>query len=91
MEIESLLPGPELPERLQSLEECFEDPFALRLMPDAPRFQKQSRFFCLGRNLSGQHWMIVYAPGGKTQKVVGARPMTERETEFYTRKAKEMR
>ena len=32
----------------QEIEESFEDPFAVRLMPDSPRFAVQARFFADG-------------------------------------------
>ncbi|MDB6110200.1 MAG: hypothetical protein JWR69_1950, partial [Pedosphaera sp.] len=31
----------------QEIEESFEDPFAVRLLPDTPRFSVQARFFNL--------------------------------------------
>ena len=32
------------------IEESFEDPFAVRLLPDSTRFSVQSRYFNLGRS-----------------------------------------
>ena len=32
----------------RDIEESFEDPFAVRLLPDTPRFSVQARFFNLG-------------------------------------------
>ena len=38
---------------LQEIEESFEDPFAIRLLPDSPRFSVQARFFNLGMSAGG--------------------------------------
>ena len=38
---------------LQEIEESFEDPFAIRLLPDSPRFSTQTRYFNLGVSASG--------------------------------------
>ena len=34
----------------QDVEESFEDPFAIRLLPDSPRFEAQARFLNVGRS-----------------------------------------
>ncbi|MEM1057796.1 MAG: BrnT family toxin [Verrucomicrobiota bacterium] len=71
------------------ISESFEDPFGLRLLPDSPRFAEQSRFFSLGRTLSGKPLFAVYASTGKIIKVVTAREMTREECFLYDRRAKE--
>ena len=38
---------------LKGIEESFEDPFAVRLLPDSRRFAVQARFFNLGMSASG--------------------------------------
>ena len=35
------------------IEESFEDPFAVRLMPDSTRLSVQARYFNLGRSAGG--------------------------------------
>ncbi|MGC3957909.1 MAG: hypothetical protein QM813_08200 [Verrucomicrobiota bacterium] len=37
----------------REIEESFEDPFAIKLLPDSPRFAVQARFFNLGMSASG--------------------------------------
>ena len=37
----------------RDIEESFEDPFALRLLPDSERFSAQARYFNLGRSAAG--------------------------------------
>jgi uncharacterized DUF497 family protein len=69
--------------------ETFEDPFSLRLLPDANRFSRQARFFCIGKTLGGKGLFIVYTSTGKVIRVITARVMTEQETFFYERKIKE--
>jgi len=71
------------------ISESFEDPFGLRLLPDSPRFAEQSRFFSLGRTLSGRPLFSVYTSTGKIIKVVTSREMTPEECFVYDRKARE--
>ncbi len=66
--------------------ESFEDPFSLRLLPDANRFALQNRFISLGRSSGGKGIFAVYTSTGKIVKVVAARLMTEEESYFYERK-----
>src|ERR1044071_8648308 len=37
----------------REIEESFEDPFALRVLPDSPRFSVQARCFYLGMSAGG--------------------------------------
>jgi uncharacterized DUF497 family protein len=69
--------------------ESFEDPFSLRLLPDAARFASQNRFFSLGSSSAGKQIFAVYTSTGKIVRVVMARLMTEEETFFYERKTQE--
>ncbi len=71
------------------ISESFEDPFSLRLLPDSPRFAEQARFFSLGRTLQGKPLLAVYTSTGKTVRVITARKMSNEESFFYDRKAKE--
>ena len=45
---------PECSLKEREVEESFEDPFSVRLFPDAPQFSENARFFNLGRNSKGQ-------------------------------------
>ena len=71
---------------LRDIEESFEDPFAVRLMPDSPRFSVQARFFNLGRSASGTGIMSLYRTNGRVVRVIYARPFTAEEQFFYQRK-----
>jgi hypothetical protein len=68
------------------IEESFEDPFAVRLMPDSTRFSVQARFFNLGRSAGGLGLFSVYRTNGKSIRVILSRPFTELEEYFYQRR-----
>ncbi len=71
---------------LQDIEETFEDPFAIRLMPDSPRFSVQARFFNLGMSAGGLGIFSVYRTNGKQVRVIYARPFQPEERFFYQKK-----
>jgi len=73
----------------REIEESFEDPFAVRLMPDSPRFAAQARFFNLGMSASGRGIFSVYRTNGKLIRVIFARPFEPEEQFFYQRKMQE--
>mgnify|MGYP006277841059 CR=1 FL=1 len=68
------------------IEESFEDPFSLRLLPDNGASAAQARYFCLGRTLNGRGLMSVFWTDGKSYRVVVSREMTPEEEQFYERK-----
>jgi hypothetical protein len=70
----------------REIEESFEDPFAVRLMPDTPRFGVQARFFNLGMSANGIGIYSVYRTNGKQVRVLLARPFEPEERFFYQRK-----
>ena len=70
----------------REIEESFEDPFAVRLMPDSPRFGVQARFFNLGMSAGGIGILSVYRTNGRLVRVVFARPFEPEERFFYQRK-----
>jgi uncharacterized protein len=72
---------------LQEIEESFEDPFAVRLLPDSPRFSVQARFFNLGMSAASSAGIFsVYRTNGKQVRVIFARPFQPEERFFYQRK-----
>jgi uncharacterized protein len=71
---------------IQVIEESFEDPFAVRLMPDSPRFSVQARFFNLGTAANGQGIFTIYRTNGKQARVIFARPFESEDRFFYQRK-----
>ena len=74
---------------LREIEESFEDPFAIRLMPDSVRFSQQARYINLGRTVAGKGIFSVYRSDGKTNRVIVSRPMTEEENYLYERRTSE--
>jgi len=68
------------------IEESFEDPFAVRLLPDSPRFAVQARFFNLGVAASGQGIFTVYRTNGKSARVIFARLFEPEEKFLYQRR-----
>ncbi|MBA4148573.1 MAG: hypothetical protein H0X66_10705 [Verrucomicrobia bacterium] len=72
--------------KLQSIEESFEDPFAVRLLPDSPRFSLQARFFNLGTSLDGTGIFSIYKTNGKQVRVIYSRRFESEEQFLYQRK-----
>lgn len=70
----------------REIEESFEDPFAIRLLPDSQRFAVQARFFNLGMSASGVGIVSVYRTNGKQVRIIHARPFQPEERFFYQRK-----
>lgn len=70
----------------QEIEESFEDAFAVKLLPDSPRFGVQTRFFNLGMTAGGIGIISVYRTNGRQVRVLQARPFEPEERFFYQRK-----
>ena len=71
---------------IRDIEESFEDPFAVKLLPDSSRFAVQSRNFNLGVSAGGSGIFSVYRTNGKSVRVIFARPFESEEKYFYQRK-----
>jgi uncharacterized DUF497 family protein len=71
---------------VKDIEESFEDPFAVRLLPDSARFVAQARYFNLGVSATGVGIFSVYRTNGKQIRVLSARPFEPEERFFYQRK-----
>ena len=74
----------------REVEESFEDPFAIKLLPDSPRFSVQARYFNLGMSATGQGVFSVYRTNGKLVRVISARLFEPEERFFYQRKLDRM-
>jgi uncharacterized DUF497 family protein len=70
----------------REVEESFEDPFALRILPDSQRFSVQARFFNLGMSAGGVGVFSVYRTNGKQIRVIQARQFEPEERFFYQKK-----
>ena len=71
---------------MQDVEESFEDPFVVRLLPDSPRYAGQARYFSLGKSARGTGVFSVYRTNGKQVRVIYARPFEPEELFFYQRR-----
>jgi uncharacterized DUF497 family protein len=70
----------------REIEESFEDPFAIKLLPDSARFSVQARFFNLGLTAGGEGVFSVYRTNGKQVRIIYARVFQPEERFFYQRK-----
>lgn len=70
---------------IKDIEESFEDPFAVRLLPDSSRFSAQARYFNLGVAVNGGGIFSIYRTNGKSVRVIHARPFEPEEKFFYQR------
>jgi Protein of unknown function (DUF497). len=75
----------------KEIEESFEDPFSIRLLPDLDESSAgEARYFILGKSVSGRALFTVFWTDGKRYRVIFSRPMTEAELGFYERKNAEL-
>jgi uncharacterized protein len=65
----------------KEIEESFEDPFSVRLLPDA--HGHEARYFNLGCSSGARGIFSVYWSNGKSYRVILSREMTPQETAFY--------
>jgi len=69
--------------KARDVEESFEDPFAVRLLPDTTRFAEQARYINLGLASRGQGIFTVYRANGKQLQIILARMFEPEEKFFY--------
>ncbi len=72
----------------REIEESFEDPFCLRLLPDAEK-GSQNRYFNLGRSVGNRPLFSLFWTDGKRYRVIFSREMVAEEVAFYERKNSE--
>ncbi len=73
----------------KEIEESFEDPFSLRILPETEG-GTEARYFNLGKSISGAAVFSVFWTDGKNYRVIFARQMTPEEEHFYERKNSEL-
>ncbi len=73
----------------KDIEESFEDPFSLKLLPGDSETSSDSRFYNLGKSLGGRAVFSVFWTDGKRYRVIYARDMTNGEFDFFERKRAE--
>jgi uncharacterized DUF497 family protein len=71
------------------IEESFEDPFAVKLLPDGSGFSTRARYFNLGKSSAGKSVISYYTTNGKTIRVIHARRFVEEENYFYLKQLNE--
>lgn len=64
------------------IEEVFEDPFALRFIPDTID-TGESRYFTIGQSINTKVIFLCYNTDGKKAKIIAARKATEEEEIYY--------
>ena len=74
----------------RDIEEAFEDPFSIRLLPSFDDDAREPRYFCLGKTLGNRPLFCVFWTNGKIFRVYASREMTEAELNFYERKNAEV-
>ena len=71
------------------IEESFEDPFSIRLLPETEENHGNARYFNLGKSVGERYLFSVFWTDGKQYRVVLARDMAPEEVSFYQRKNSE--
>ncbi len=74
----------------KEIEESFEDPFSLRLLPEMELSEAHARYFNLGRSVDGRSIFSLFWTDGKRIRVILARLMASEEASFYDRKKQEL-
>ena len=74
----------------RAIEESFEDPFSIRLLPEGGGDESKARYFNLGKSLDDRGVFTVFWTDGKRYRVIFAREMTSEEFAFYERKNSEL-
>ncbi|MDB6154883.1 MAG: ribonuclease toxin brnt of type ii toxin-antitoxin system [Chthoniobacteraceae bacterium] len=70
----------------KEIEESFEDPFSIRLMPENAESTENARYFNLGKSVNDRGIFSVFWTDGKRYRVILARDMAPEELAFFTRK-----
>ena len=73
------------------IEEIFEDPFAIRLLPDVERADGEVRYYLLGSTISNRGLFLSFWTNGKLARVNAAREMSTDESSYYERKIAELK
>ena len=76
--------------KTREVEESFEDPFSVRLLPDSTQFSKKARYFNLGKSAGGKGVFSIYRANGKQIQIILARPFEPEESFFYERQQKKL-
>ena len=70
----------------KEIEESFEDPFSILLLPEGGEDAEAARYFNLGKSVNDRGIFSVFWTDGKRYRVILAREMFAEEQGFYERK-----
>ncbi len=73
----------------KDIEESFEDPFSLKLLPDDNADGTEAPYYNHGKSLRGRAVFSVFWTDGKRYRVIFSRDMTNTEHDFFERKKAE--
>ncbi|MEJ6579183.1 MAG: BrnT family toxin [Akkermansiaceae bacterium] len=73
------------------IEEVFEDPFSIRLLPDTERADGEVRYYMVGRTIGNRGLFLAFWSDGKKARVVSARELVDDESSYYDRKLAEFK
>ena len=73
------------------IEEVFEDPFSIRLLPDKERADGEARFYLVGKTIGSRGLFLAFWSNGKKARVVSARDLVAEEDAYYERKLAELK
>lgn len=67
------------------IEECLEDPYALRVLPDVEHGAKQTRYYLIGKTLLDRALFLSFTTNGKVSRIIFARNASDVEAGYYDR------
>ena len=73
----------------KEIEESFEDPFSIRIMPEGMEESEHARYFNLGKAVSERGIFSVFWTDGRRYRVIAARTMANEDLAFYEKKNSE--
>ncbi len=69
----------------QEIEECLEDPYALRVIPEVDHGPKQTRYYLIGKTILERGIFLSFSTNGKIARIISAREASKLETSYYDR------
>jgi hypothetical protein len=73
----------------KEIEESFEDPFSIRLLPEGVSDDEKARYFNLGKSANDRGIFTIFWTDGKRYRSILSREMSPEELSFYERKNSE--
>lgn len=76
-DLEKITPG--------EIEECLEDPYALRILPEVDLGPKSTRYYLIAKSWMARCIFINFVTDGKVARIIFAREASSLEQSFYER------